>query len=278
MMAARRAAVAHDRTRRRADSDGASFHLQHYFAGTASVSRVLRVDLRTTLPGVLKLEALPEHRVKIHAGAPVRGACGRQSFLYRRGDVDILPAGLSDVWQEEDPGTSLVLQFPASLLERAAREVGIEVSRASLQPRCQLRDPQIEHIAWALEAERAAGFPGGRLYAESLGTALAVHLLRRYCADAVPPRLASVTAHIESHLGERLSIARLAALAGLSASHFKAFFRRSTGIPVHRYVVQRRVARARRLLERGALPASQVALEAGFAHQSHMARWLRRLP
>jgi AraC family transcriptional regulator len=236
---------------------------------------VLRVDLRTTLPGVLELEALPEHRVKIHAGAPVRGACRRQRFLYRRGDVDILPAGLSDTWHEEDPGTSLVLQFPPALLERAAHDMGIE---AGLEPHCQLRDPQIEHIAWALDAARAAGFPGGLLYAEGLAMALAVHLLARYCADPRPPRLARVTAHIDSHLGENLSIARLAAVVGLSASHFKAFFRRSTGIPVHRYVVQRRVARARRLLERGALPASQVALEAGFAHQSHMARWLRRFP
>jgi AraC family transcriptional regulator len=239
---------------------------------------VLRVDLCTTLPGVLELEALPEHRVKIHAGAPVRAACRRQRFLYRRGDVDILPAGLSDTWHEEDPGTSLILQFPPALLERAAHDMGIEAGRARLEPRCQLRDPQIEHIAWALEAERTAGYPGGLLYAESLGMALAVHLLRRYCADAKPPRLARVTAHIESHLGEDLSIARLAAVAGLSASHFKAFFRRSTGIPVHRYVVQRRVTRARRLLEGGALPASHIALESGFAHQSHMARWLRRLP
>jgi AraC family transcriptional regulator len=35
--------------------------------------------------------------------------------------------------------------------------------------------------------------------------------------------------------------------------------------------------RAQALLLRGELPASQVALEAGFAHQSHMARWTRRV-
>jgi AraC family transcriptional regulator len=239
---------------------------------------MLRVDLRKTLPGVRELEALPEHRIKIHAGTPVRGTCGRRRFLYRRGDVDLFPAGRSDTWHEEDAGTSLMLQVPPSLLERAARDMGIEPGRATLQPRCQLRDPQIEHIAWALDAERAAGYPGGRLYAESLGIALAVHLLRRYCADAEPSRLARVAAHIESHLGEDLSVARLAGVAGLSASHFKAVFRRSTGIPVHRYVVQRRAVRARELLERGALPASQIALDTGFAHQSHMARWLRRLP
>ncbi|KYF72421.1 hypothetical protein BE15_48030 [Sorangium cellulosum] len=46
---------------------------------------------------------------------------------------------------------------------------------------------------------------------------------------------------------------------------------------MHEYVVQRRVERARALLLRGDLPASQVAIEAGFAHQSHMARCMRRV-
>jgi AraC family transcriptional regulator len=63
----------------------------------------------------------------------------------------------------------------------------------------------------------------------------------------------------------------------VSASHFKTLFKRSTGLPVHEYVIQRRVERAKALLLRGELPASQVALEAGFAHQSHMARSMRRV-
>jgi AraC family transcriptional regulator len=54
-------------------------------------------------------------------------------------------------------------------------------------------------------------------------------------------------------------------------------FKRSFGVPVHEYVIQRRVERARTLLLRGALPASQVALDAGFSHQSHMARCMRRV-
>jgi AraC family transcriptional regulator len=48
------------------------------------------------------------------------------------------------------------------------------------------------------------------------------------------------------------------------------------GMPVHRYVVQRRLERARSLLLQGRLNAGQVALEVGFAHQSHMAAWMKR--
>jgi AraC family transcriptional regulator len=86
-----------------------------------------------------------------------------------------------------------------------------------------------------------------------------------------------LAAFIEEHLDEDLSIARLAGSAAISASHFKMLFKRTTGMPVHQYVVQRRVERARTLLASGDLSASQVALAAGFAHQSHMARAMRRL-
>jgi AraC-like DNA-binding protein len=71
----------------------------------------------------------------------------------------------------------------------------------------------------------------------------------------------------------------LAALrvVAIGASHLKATFKRTTGLAVHEYIVHRRVHRAKQLLTAGQLPASQVALAAGFSHQSHMARWMRRL-
>ena len=110
-----------------------------------------------------------------------------------------------------------------------------------------------------------------------------MHLLGQYPAPLRLPRglskpqLRRVMAYIEDHLEHPLSLARLAGVAGGSASHLKTLFKRSTGLPVHAYVVQRRVERAKALLVRGELPASQVALAAGFAHQSHMARCMRRV-
>ena len=83
--------------------------------------------------------------------------------------------------------------------------------------------------------------------------------------------------YIEAHLDQRLTLGDLAALVDLSAPHFKALFRETLGMPVHQYVVRRRVERARALLVAGKLSLSQVALEAGFAHQSHMAHWMTRL-
>ena len=63
----------------------------------------------------------------------------------------------------------------------------------------------------------------------------------------------------------------------MSASHLKTVFREATGLPVHQYVLRRRVERAQALLREGKLPINEIALATGFAHQSHLARHMRRL-
>lgn len=226
-----------------------------------------------------------EYRVRVHASLPVAGACGVQRFTYQRGDVDLVPPGMVDTWFGERESESLVITLPRTLLQRAADEMGR--ARADLAPRCLVRDPRIEHIAWALDAERDAGGPNGLLYAEALGLALAFHLLGGYAPPAGAPspesrRLSSnerhrVLRHIEEHLDQNLSLTHLAAVAGMSTSHFKTLFRRSMGVPVHEYVVQRRVAHAKGLLQQAKLSAGEIALASGFAHQSHMARCMRRI-
>ena len=82
---------------------------------------------------------------------------------------------------------------------------------------------------------------------------------------------------IETNLDQKLHLADLASVAGVSTTRLKTLFRKSTGTPVHRYVIGRRIEYARALLSTTTMPASQVALSAGFAHQSHMASTMRRI-
>jgi AraC family transcriptional regulator len=198
---------------------------------------VLGVAVDVTRPGLVEFGATADHRIKVHASGPARGECQAAPFVYGRGDLDILPAGSADRYVQYDESTSVMLQLPHALLSRAAEELGLDGARVGLESRNHLRDPRIEHIAWALEAERAEGHPSGLLYAESLGTALAVHLLSRYKlpqADVArglsKPQLKRVTEYIEAHLDRDLSLERLAGVAELGMTHFKLLFRRSTGL------------------------------------------------
>jgi AraC family transcriptional regulator len=150
-----------------------------------------------------------------------------------------------------------------------------------------MRDPHLEYIGWMIRDERDAGYPCGTLLLDSAAEAIAARLLRRqrHLSDAprlsrysLPKwRLRAVCDYIQANLDQELSLAALAAIAGFSVSHFKPLFRQAMGVPVHRYVVECRVERARQLLVGGKLPMGDIALEAGFSHSSHMVRCLRRV-
>jgi len=86
-----------------------------------------------------------------------------------------------------------------------------------------------------------------------------------------------VISYIEDNLESELSLAEIASVAGISVSHLKTLFRHSTGTPVHQYVLRRRVERAKQLLQDRSLSIAQVAFATGFAHQSHLARHMRKI-
>ena len=77
---------------------------------------------------------------------------------------------------------------------------------------------------------------------------------------------------LESDLGGKLSLEQIAAEFDLSVSHFSRAFRISTGLPPHRWPLRQRVEAAKRLMIVRDLPLSDIAISAGFAHQSHFTR------
>jgi AraC family transcriptional regulator len=70
-------------------------------------------------------------------------------------------------------------------------------------------------------------------------------------------------------------VSELADEAGVHRVHLARTFREHYGVSVSRYARQVRVQSALRLLSLGSLPLSRVALEAGFADQSHLTRTMR---
>ena len=149
-----------------------------------------------------------------------------------------------------------------------------------------VQDLVISRIGLLGRKELSDGGICGRLYAESLGTALAVHLLRQYgtvSSKPVIPKgglaskpLLRVIEYINEHLQDELSLVELSRIAKLSPHHFATGFKASTGISPHSYVIERRISRARDLLLRKEKSISEIALAVGFSSQSHLTANFRR--
>ena len=237
--------------------------------------------------GSHRIPAAAEHRVGVHVGAPVRAVCRcngeRAARIQAHGDADVIPAGLDGEWSDDGNCTILRIWFADDFVRNTFDQLGLRASGAQIRPQFQLRDTRFQHLAWAMRAELEADEASDPLYAESLSTAMIVRLagvsvVRDNKRRTLSPHAAArVIDYIEAHLDERLTLSELAALVELSVPHFKVLFRETMGVPVHRHVLQRRVERAKALLLQGTLSASQVALEVSFAHQSHMAHWMKRL-
>jgi AraC family transcriptional regulator len=127
----------------------------------------------------------------------------------------------------------------------------------------------------------------GRLYAETLASALAIELVRLHRGhgkSASPARggLAgwqrrTVCDFVNDNLDRDITLEELAALARLSPTHFCRSFTRSMGIPPHQYQVRQRIERAKQLLAESERSITDVALAAGYSASSNFATVFRRV-
>jgi AraC family transcriptional regulator len=256
-----------------------------------SPSSLVDVQIVSIPAGLIDTPLDSEHVVDIHLGEPVRVSCQLDGRAHRglqtQGAMSVVPAGLTGYWDLARPADALLMRLAPGMVAEVAESLGLSRARAELVPTLPVQDPHVAHLLLVAKAERDTGYAGGRLYAESIGAAVAARLLCRQNnlqpETTIPGgelpkwRLRTVREYVDANLDRDLSLAELARVAGFSVSHFKPLFKRAVGVPVHRYVVEQRVERARTLLLQGGRSMADIALEAGFTHQSHMARWVRRV-
>jgi AraC family transcriptional regulator len=132
-----------------------------------------------------------------------------------------------------------------------------------------------------------AGNPSGPLFVETLGAAAVAQLVRthagvqptmvRTAGGLSPSRSRKLLEYIETNLHRQLSLRELAGMVEMNVFHLLRMFKVSFGVPPHRYVLERRMRRAKELLRDSELSISEVAFRCGYAEQSSFARAFRRM-
>ena len=156
-----------------------------------------------------------------------------------------------------------------------------------LRPQWKLADARLSSLLAAVNSERVAGFPSGRLFLDSVEQALAAALVngyavhhrpvRTYRGGLSPARLRRVKEFVHAKMEDELSLHDLAQSVGLNTAHFSEMFRKSTGETPHQFVLRVRVERAKEMLRTAEMRVLDVAIACGFKTQQHFAHVFRQL-
>jgi AraC family transcriptional regulator len=206
-------------------------------------------------------------------------------YAHGNGRVDVIPAFLSHRTNWDREVEFSVIAICPTLLNQATQE--LRPREIELIPQCSIDDPVIQQLALALKLEIQTGCMSGRLYGELLGTALAARLAANYAVSkpsfgfkvhGLPQsQLKRVIDYMKANLTQDLSILDLATLTSMSGSHFSRSFKQSAGISPYQYFMQQRVERAKELLEKQSRAISTIALDCGFANQTHLTKVFRQM-
>ncbi|MBL8203048.1 MAG: helix-turn-helix transcriptional regulator [Blastocatellia bacterium] len=213
-------------------------------------------------------------------------ATGRRQITHRTPDgMCLVPSGQPVSIDWSDYSECLTIAVEPGLVNRAASESAY-AGQVELKEIYDQSDPLIWQIGLALLAESEAKEPVGRLYAESLASTLAFHLLRHYNTGERLPiasvggltgrKLRLATDFINAHLADDLTLVDIATTVDLSPFHFSRAFKRTTGLTPQQYLVQRRIERAKDLLAKDDLPIVEISAQVGFKNQSHFTTFFRR--
>lgn len=169
-----------------------------------------------------------------------------------------------------------------STLDELTRDAGNRPRGSLSRPELGAADPIMFNLARAMLPALRAPREVSQLYVDYMSLAFHSHVMAYYSGPnqdrkrvrpGLMPWQARVAAEvIASRLDGKVSVAELAAQCNLSQSHFSRAFVQTFGMPPHRWLLEQRVVRAKDLIERGAMPLSDISLACGFASQSHLSR------
>lgn len=217
-------------------------------------------------------------------------ACWRGGQRQRSGEflaksVNVVDLREDPQWQFKGRFDALQFYVPSNAVATLAAQHGGRVA-SSLRWEGDAHD----EILWGLSQAllHASALPGpNQLLVDQLALSLLTHFAQAYggLETNLPVRFGQLAAWqlrrareiMTARLASNLTIAQVASECRLTASHFARAFRQSTGVAPQRFLMQLRVAEAKKHLSQQHLPLSDIALMCGFGDQSHFTRVFRQM-
>lgn len=251
-------------------------------------ARGLHVEQHMVGPTEFSERELIQHNLFLYTGPAARAEIKSPEFTGMRwihpGSIWVMPQGSRHGVRFESNMEGIALAFDPSTFDRLVQSAEGKPSLPIMHSLASC-PPKIDHLMRALLHESLETSSDKDIGLECIATAIALAVCQ--CAGAISPatktksklapkQIRAVQAYVETHLHQQISLSDLAAVAQLSSFHFLRSFRDSLGSTPARYVMDRRLERAKYLLRVSTLTISEVGIGVGFEEVSHFSRAFRR--
>ncbi len=204
----------------------------------------------------------------------IESALARHTLSCQQNDVWTEPGGDAHANTVGDEGARVLVLQPDPALDEL-----LHPARALLDDVRWFSSPAVAALARRVVPELRSKDPLSSLQLEGLALEMLASATRVHDEPrrALPAGFSRAMARLHDEFRTGTSIAALAEEAGLHASYFAKVFRRYTGRTVGEYVRELRTEWACERIKESDVPLGRIALEAGFADQSHFTRTFKRL-
>jgi AraC family transcriptional regulator len=224
----------------------------------------------------LQLREYPVHELRLH-GKAIKGG------PFASGMTSIYDLKNDPVANLDHRSHAIFFYLPRAALDLIADGAGARrVDSLCFQTGVGIDDPVIRHLTSALLPAFAQPEQANTLFVDCVTLAVGTHVAHSYGdmrpatrpvrGGLSPWQVRRVKEVMNANLDGELSVADLAKERGLSLSYFIRAFRTSTGVPPHRWLMQRRTDKAKDLLRNSELTLNEIALACGFADPESLHR------
>lgn len=207
-------------------------------------------------------------------------ADNRTQTRLQTGQLSFIPARADNRWLfGEGAPCALHVMINETIFERSVEQHFKKENYSRLRDDFQVTSPTLQALLRLFGMELENGGLNGRLYAESLATALSFQIVNHFGSPQnilnidTDSNLISAYDLINDEYYRSITLDELSKLSGLSRAQFVRRFKQQFGTTPHHYLIERRIEVAKQQLKAGAYDSlAQLAIDLGFADQSHFNR------
>ena len=199
-------------------------------------------------------------------------------------EIVVTPAGMATSWVWPEPIKVMLIWIEPMILKGFIEdEMRAPLTGNIIGNDFVVRDPELVKTAKSLRDAIEVRDVGTQVVFESWARIFLVTLVRNRAVHLIdetqePDSMLSTEqfqrlgAFVDAQLAEKITVARMAKVTGMSAARFSTALKRTVGTTPGKYLLQTRLQRARKALCTSDETLSQIAQDCGFADQAHMSR------